>query len=123
MYIQWNVYICNPIITYAGVVELVDTLDLGSSAARCGSSSLPTCTEIKASLFRGAFLLYDGIGRHVTLLGVMPRGVGVRPDCYRDPTCTEIEASLYKGGFFLFLIPTARSVFMPFNSIIMIDNR
>ena len=37
----------------AGVVELVDTLDLGSSAARCGSSSLPTCTkaEEKSSAF------------------------------------------------------------------------
>ncbi len=35
------VYICNP---FAGVVELVDTLDLGSSAARCGSSSLPART-------------------------------------------------------------------------------
>jgi hypothetical protein len=29
------------------VVELVDTLDLGSSAARCGSSSLPARTEKK----------------------------------------------------------------------------
>ena len=28
----------------AGVVELVDTLDLGSSAARCESSSLSACT-------------------------------------------------------------------------------
>ncbi len=35
-------YICRPT---AGVVELVDTLDLGSSAARCGSSSLPARTE------------------------------------------------------------------------------
>ena len=36
------VYICIPIFIgiKAGVVELVDTLDLGSSAARCGSSSL-----------------------------------------------------------------------------------
>ncbi|VXB69410.1 hypothetical protein MARI151_30357 [Maribacter litoralis] len=47
-------YICTPIITYrdlgkyAGVVELVDTLDLGSSAARCESSSLSACTT-KAS--------------------------------------------------------------------------
>ena len=46
LYIQRNVYICNP---FAGVVELVDTLDLGSSAARCGSSSLPARTELKAS--------------------------------------------------------------------------
>ena len=36
------VYICSPL---AGVVELVDTLDLGSSAARCGSSSLPARTD------------------------------------------------------------------------------
>ena len=35
------VYICSP---FAGVVELVDTLDLGSSAARCASSSLAACT-------------------------------------------------------------------------------
>jgi hypothetical protein len=30
----------------AGVVELVDTLDLGSSAARCESSSLSACTNL-----------------------------------------------------------------------------
>ncbi len=35
-------YICNP---FAGVVELVDTPDLGSGAARCGSSSLPARTK------------------------------------------------------------------------------
>ena len=29
----------------AGVVELVDTLDLGSSAERCESSSLSACTN------------------------------------------------------------------------------
>ena len=34
----------------AGVVELVDTLDLGSSAARCGSSSLPARTAKKSRL-------------------------------------------------------------------------
>ena len=32
----------------AGVVELVDTLDLGSSAARCESSSLSARTEQKS---------------------------------------------------------------------------
>ena len=37
------VYICKPL---AGVVELVDTPDLGSGAARCGSSSLPARTEL-----------------------------------------------------------------------------
>jgi hypothetical protein len=31
-------------VLVAGVVELVDTLDLGSSAARCESSSLSACT-------------------------------------------------------------------------------
>ena len=36
------VYICSPL---AGVVELVDTLDLGSNAAMCGSSSLPARTK------------------------------------------------------------------------------
>ncbi len=39
-------YFCRP---YAGVMELVDMLDLGSSASRRGSSSLPART-IKASL-------------------------------------------------------------------------
>ena len=38
------VYICSP---FAGVVELVDTLDLGSSAARCESSSLSARTKWK----------------------------------------------------------------------------
>ncbi len=32
-------------IVLADVVELVDTLDLGSSAVRCGSSSLPIRTN------------------------------------------------------------------------------
>ncbi len=47
-------YICSP---FAGVVELVDTLDLGSSAARCGSSSLPARTKQKASWKQGAFFV------------------------------------------------------------------
>ncbi len=34
-------------VIFAGVVELVDTLDLGSSAARCESSSLSTRTKTK----------------------------------------------------------------------------
>ena len=39
-------YICNPELSgNAGVVELVDTPDLGSGAARCGSSSLPARTS------------------------------------------------------------------------------
>ena len=40
-------YICTPKVsgTFAGVVELVDTLDLGSSAARCESSSLSARTK------------------------------------------------------------------------------
>ena len=43
-------YICTPL---AGVVELVDTPDLGSGAARCGSSSLPARTQVeeKSSAF------------------------------------------------------------------------
>ena len=42
----------------AGVVELVDTLDLGSSAARCGSSSLPARTkQQKASHLERLFCL------------------------------------------------------------------
>ena len=41
------VYICKPL---AGVVELVDTPDLGSGAARCGSSSLPARTILEKLL-------------------------------------------------------------------------
>ena len=36
---------------FAGVVELVDTLDLGSSAARCESSSLSARTISEEVLF------------------------------------------------------------------------
>jgi hypothetical protein len=60
--IETIVYICIPIIErynrilIAGVVELVDTLDLGSSAERCGSSSLPARTlRRKASWKQEAF--------------------------------------------------------------------
>gem|GEM_PF-1091517 len=35
----------------AGVVELVDTLDLGSSAARCESSSLSACTTQNLNIY------------------------------------------------------------------------
>lgn len=45
--ISKNKYICRLLVReVAGVVELVDTLDLGSSAARCGSSSLPARTKL-----------------------------------------------------------------------------
>ncbi len=55
------VYICSPL---AGVVELVDTLDLGSSAARCGSSSLPARTvKEKLTYFELAFLLSTTLGK------------------------------------------------------------
>lgn len=44
----------------AGVVELVDTLDLGSSAARCGSSSLPARTKLKGSFRKiAAFFVFN----------------------------------------------------------------
>lgn len=48
-------YICTPL---AGVVELVDTPDLGSGAARCGSSSLParTVKEKLLNKMRGFFV-------------------------------------------------------------------
>lgn len=47
-------YICTPL---AGVMELVDMLDLGSSASRRGSSSLPART-VKMNLLetRGFFM-------------------------------------------------------------------
>lgn len=50
--IEKLLYICIPIIIglNAGVVELVDTLDLGSSAVRCESSSLSACTTKKTSV-------------------------------------------------------------------------
>ena len=43
----------------AGVVKLVDTLDLGSSAARCGSSSLPARTTAKdfENIFQSLFFM------------------------------------------------------------------
>ena len=50
-------YICNPKTGNAGVVELVDTLDLGSSAARCESSSLSARTIQKASWKQEALFL------------------------------------------------------------------
>lgn len=42
---QFDVIILKFTFWYAGVVELVDTLDLGSSAARRESSSLSACTR------------------------------------------------------------------------------
>ena len=44
---------------FAGVVELVDTLVSGTSAARLGSSSLPTCTDYSPSK-RWAFFVVQG---------------------------------------------------------------
>ncbi len=46
-------YLCNPKTGNAGVVELVDTLDLGSSASRRESSSLSART--KASRYSWSF--------------------------------------------------------------------
>lgn len=40
------------------MVELVDTLDLGSSAARCGSSSLPARTKKDLNKLFESFFLY-----------------------------------------------------------------
>jgi hypothetical protein len=68
LFITIFVYLCTPLLklrsakhnfqqylnTNADVVELVDTLDLGSSAARCGGSS-PFIRTIKASQVWGAF--------------------------------------------------------------------
>ncbi len=49
------VYICIP---FAGVVELVDTLDLGSSAARCESSSLSARTfKIESFSYKRSFFV------------------------------------------------------------------
>ena len=44
------------VVLVAGVVELVDTLVSGTSAARLGSSSLPTCTLRKNLRSPGGFL-------------------------------------------------------------------
>ena len=65
LYIPRNVYICIPIIIGpdAGVVELVDTLDLGSSAARCGSSSLPACTKQKLQQMLELFYFHNFFNR------------------------------------------------------------
>ena len=43
---------------YAGVVELVDTLDLGSSAVRCESSSLSACTTRESRLLGVGFFCF-----------------------------------------------------------------
>ena len=43
--------------SFAGVVELVDTLDLGSSASRRESSSLSFRTKFKKADFMSAFFL------------------------------------------------------------------
>lgn len=60
--IEKLLYICIPIIIglNAGVVELVDTLDLGSSAARCESSSLSACTTRESRLFGSRLFLFQG---------------------------------------------------------------
>ena len=51
------------------MVELVDTLDLGSSAARCGSSSLPARTkQQKASHFERLFLYFSGVNIYDVLI-------------------------------------------------------
>ena len=49
----------------AGVMELVDMLDLGSSAARCESSSLSACTE-KLFSNEGLFLFSDFFNKVMT---------------------------------------------------------
>jgi hypothetical protein len=41
------------------VMELVDMLDLGSSASRRGSSSLPARTNLKASFSKGLFVVLN----------------------------------------------------------------
>ena len=48
-------YICTPL---AGVMELVDMLDLGSSASRRGSSSLPARTDKSFSFIEELFYYY-----------------------------------------------------------------
>ena len=45
LYLKIELYLHTYLLKYAGVVELVDTLDLGSSAARCESSSLSARTK------------------------------------------------------------------------------
>ena len=46
-------------ITDAGVVKLVDTLDLGSSASRRGGSSPFTRTKKTLTFCWGFFILFD----------------------------------------------------------------
>ena len=47
LFFEYFMYICKPIFNNAGVVELVDTLDLGSSAVRRGGSTPFTRTKAK----------------------------------------------------------------------------
>lgn len=56
---------------YADVVELVDTLDLGSSAARCESSSLSVRTIVKKPTAMSVFFCLEN-GWHVS--GMSERG-------------------------------------------------
>src|SRR5690606_7528137 len=53
-------YICSP---FAGVVELVDTPDLGSGAARRGGSSPFTRTK-KQKVFLSAFFIFHPFSFH-----------------------------------------------------------
>ena len=53
----------------AGVVELVDTLDLGSSAARCESSSLSARTQQKSHSILRSFFCAGGETRTLTPCG------------------------------------------------------
>lgn len=43
--------------SHAGVVKLVDTLDLGSSAVRHGGSSPSTRTKSRSEFFQGGFFV------------------------------------------------------------------
>ena len=52
------------ILNFAGVVKLVDTLDLGSSASRCEGSSPFARTNKKASHFEKLFLFYEDKGNN-----------------------------------------------------------
>ena len=56
----------------AGVVELVDTLVSGTSAARLESSSLSTCTKA----LRNGELFYSEIEAEISITGIKVAGSG-----------------------------------------------
>ncbi len=74
--------IAHPINVCADVVKLVDTPDLGSGAARCGSSSLPVRTK--------CWNIVVGVAQLVEPRIVIPVVVGSSPIAHPIPAASSI---------------------------------